>query len=95
MKQFKYNCHSLLEFWKHVPVIKYPKITLCAQKLISIFRKTYSCESLYSNMKMIKSKHRSTLTDDHLTQLLRTVLTTYSSDFKNLTNKINPQQIRK
>ncbi|XP_025415613.1 general transcription factor II-I repeat domain-containing protein 2-like [Sipha flava] len=57
LKQFKYSCHSFLEFWKHVPVIKYPKITLCAQKLISIFGTTYSCESLYSTMKMIKSKH--------------------------------------
>ncbi|XP_025416544.1 general transcription factor II-I repeat domain-containing protein 2-like [Sipha flava] len=76
LKQFKYSCHSLLEFWKHVPVIKYPKITLCAQKLISIFGTIYSCESLYSTMKMIKSKHRSTLTDDHLTELLRTALTT-------------------
>jgi hypothetical protein len=45
LKQFKYSCHSLLEFWKHVSVIKYPKITLCAQKLISIFR-----TSLYTQL---------------------------------------------
>ncbi|KAL4126266.1 hypothetical protein QTP88_010491 [Uroleucon formosanum] len=95
LKQFKCSCHSLLEFRKHVPVIKYPKISLCAQKLISIFGTTYSCESLYSTMKMIKSKHRSTLTDGHLTELLRTALTTYSPDFKKLTSKTNTQQIRK
>jgi len=70
LEQLKYSCHSLLEFWKHVPVIKYPKITLCDQKFISIFGTTYSCESLYLTMKMIKSKHRSTLTDDHLTESL-------------------------
>jgi hypothetical protein len=94
LKQFKYSCNSLLGFWKHVPVIKYPKITLCAQKLISIFG-TYSCESLYSTMKMIKSKHRSILTDDQSTEFLRTALTTYSPDFKKLTSKINTQKIRK
>jgi hypothetical protein len=95
LKPFKYSCHSLLEFMKHVPVIKYLKITLCSQKLILIIRTTYSCESLYSTMKMIKCKHRSTLTDDHLTELLKTALTTYSPNFKKLTSKINTQQIRK
>lgn len=41
-------------------------------------------------MKMIKSKHRSTLT-----KFLRTALTTYNPDLKKLTKKMNTQQIRK
>jgi hypothetical protein len=37
----------------------------CAQRLISIFGATYSCESLYSTLKLIRSKYRSVLTDGH------------------------------
>jgi hypothetical protein len=43
----------------------------CAQRFISIFGTTYSCESLYSTLKFIKSKYRSVFTDEHLTELVR------------------------
>lgn len=33
-------------------------------------------------MKMIKYKYYSTIMEDHLTELLRTALTTYNPDFK-------------
>lgn len=45
---------------------------------------TYYCVSLYLTMKMIKPKHRSTLTDDNISALLSTALTTSKTDFKKL-----------
>jgi len=40
---------------------------------------------MYSTLKFIKSKYRSVLTDEHLTELERTALTTYQPNFKKLT----------
>lgn len=68
LKQYKYSCHSFLESSKHSPVIKYPNLILCIQKLMSIFGTTYSCKSLYLIMKIIKSKHL-ILTVDQKTEL--------------------------
>ncbi|XP_060836051.1 general transcription factor II-I repeat domain-containing protein 2B-like [Rhopalosiphum padi] len=93
LKQFINNCPSILEFWKHISILKYPNIKNCAVKLISIFGTTYSCESLYSTMKIIKSKYRSNLTDDHLTELLRTALTSIQPDLKKLTKKVDTKKI--
>lgn len=75
LKQFINNCPSILEFLKHIFILKYPNIKNCAVKLISILGTTYSCKSLYSTMKIIKSKYRSNLSNSHLTELLRNALT--------------------
>jgi tryptophan synthase beta subunit len=61
-------------------------------RLISIFGTTYVCESLYSTLKFIKSKYRSELTDEHLSELVRTALTNYQPDFKKLTEKMNTRK---
>jgi hypothetical protein len=63
LKRVKQSGCSTTEFWKQVPEQKYPKIKECAQRLISIFGTTYSCKSLYSTLKFIKSKYRSVLTN--------------------------------
>lgn len=47
-----------------------------------IFGTTYCYELLYSTIKLMKSKHRSHLTGDHLTELLRTALITNNPDYK-------------
>lgn len=36
----------------------------CAQSLLLIFKKTYSCDSLYLTVKIIKSKYRANLMAD-------------------------------
>ena len=61
-------------------------------KLISIFGTTYGCESLHSTLKFIKSKYRSELTDEHLSELVRTALTNYQPDFTKLTEKMNTRK---
>lgn len=44
-------------------------------------------------MKIIKSKYRSNLTDDHLTELLRTAFTSIQPDLKKLTKKVDTKKI--
>ena len=49
---------TLLEFWKIVPEVKYPLLKKISIKFISIFGSTYTCESLFSTMKFVKSKYQ-------------------------------------
>lgn len=75
---------SLVEFWKLVSESQYPQLKKAAARLISMFGTTYCCESLYSTMKNVKNKNRSRLTNQHLTELIRTTLTNYAPDFKEI-----------
>ena len=86
--QMQHKSTSIIEFWKLVPESKYPHLKQAACRLISIFGTTYCCESLYSTMKFVKSKYRSQLTNQHLTELLRTALTNYTPNFKDLTKSL-------
>ena len=86
--QMHHKSTSIIEFWKLVPEAKYPHLKQAACRLISIFGTTYCCESLYSTMKFVKSKYRSQLTNQHLTELLRTALTKYTPNFKDLTKSL-------
>ncbi|XP_047129541.1 general transcription factor II-I repeat domain-containing protein 2A-like [Hydra vulgaris] len=79
---------TFMEFWKIVPEVKYPQLKKIAIKFISIFGSTYTCESLFSTMKFVKSKYRANLTNEHLSELLRTATTSLKPDFKKLTSKV-------
>jgi hypothetical protein len=92
LKSVKQSGCSTIEFWKQVPEQKYPKIKACSQGLISIFGTTYSCESLYSTLKFIKSKYRSVLTDEHLNELMRTALTSHHPNIKQLTANMDTRK---
>lgn len=50
-----------VEFWKSVPIEKYPNIKRAALKMLSMFGSTYVCESVFSTLNHVKSKHRSVL----------------------------------
>ncbi|KAI2646261.1 General transcription factor II-I repeat domain-containing protein 2 [Labeo rohita] len=73
-----------VEFWKIVPVERYPNVKQAALKLLSMFGSTYVCESLFSTLKQVKSKHRSVLTDTHVKELLRVATTEYDPDRKKI-----------
>lgn len=61
----------------------------CMQRdLISIFGTTYTCQSQYTSLKFIKSKHLSVLSEEHLKEIVRTSLTTNQSDFRTLTKAL-------
>ncbi|XP_034397245.1 general transcription factor II-I repeat domain-containing protein 2A-like [Cyclopterus lumpus] len=73
-----------VEFWKSVPIEKYPNIKRAALKILSMFGSTYVCESVFSTLKHVKSKHRSVLSDTHLKELLRVATTEYKPDLKRI-----------
>ncbi|RVE64818.1 hypothetical protein OJAV_G00129590 [Oryzias javanicus] len=73
-----------IEFWKCVPMEKYPNIKRAALKILSMFGSTYVCESVFSTLKHVKSKHRSVLTDTHVKELLRVATTEYKPDLRRI-----------
>lgn len=73
--------------------IKYRGLKKISLRLILIFRTTYCCESLYSAMKSGKPKHCAIFTNQHLTELIRTVITTYQPDFQQLTANMETHKI--
>ncbi|XP_077593579.1 general transcription factor II-I repeat domain-containing protein 2A-like [Stigmatopora nigra] len=73
-----------IEFWKSVPMEKYPNVKQAALKILSMFGSTYVCESVFSTLKHVKSKHRSVLTDTHVKELLRVATTEYKPDLKRI-----------
>ena len=73
-----------IEFWKMVPLEKYPNVKRTALEILSMFGSTYVCESVFSTLKHVKSKHRSVLTDTHVKELLRVATTEYKPNLKNI-----------
>lgn len=57
-------------FWNLVDNNSYPLIRKCAPEIHSHCGSTYSYESLFSNMKYLKSKYRLRLSDPHLDRCL-------------------------
>nr|XP_039247528.1 general transcription factor II-I repeat domain-containing protein 2B-like [Styela clava] len=53
-------------FWGLVDTEKYSGICTSALKVASMFGTTYLCESAFSDMKFIRNKHRTGLTDENL-----------------------------
>ena len=70
------------EFWKSVPMKKYPNIKWAALKVLSMFGSTYVCESVFSTLNHVKSRDRSVLTDTHVKELLQVATMEYKSDLK-------------
>ena len=46
-----------VEFWISVPMKKYPNVKRAALKILAMFGSTYVCESVFSTLKLLKSKH--------------------------------------
>ena len=81
------------DFWSvYVSREKYPLIVSCALKLHAYFGSTYLCEMAFSQMKIIKSKFRTRMTDAHLNDALRLAISNYEPDFKMLANNVQSQQ---
>ncbi|MBN3279890.1 ZMYM6 protein, partial [Polyodon spathula] len=60
-----------LEFWKTVPMDKYPNVKRAVLRLLSMFGSTCVCESFFSTLKHVKARQRSVLTGTHVKKLLR------------------------
>lgn len=79
------------DFWGLVSRERFPLLSACALRLSAYFGSTYLCEMTFSQMKIIKSKTRSRLSDGHLTDCLRLAVSSYEPNFKSLTNSIQSQ----
>ncbi|KAI7811513.1 putative general transcription factor II-I repeat domain-containing protein 2A-like, partial [Triplophysa rosa] len=51
-----------------------PHLRLHAARIMSMFGSTYSCEQMFSIMKLTKTSHRSRLTDEHLVSVLKVAM---------------------
>lgn len=72
-------------FWlQTVSESVFPGLTKVALQTLTIFGMTYSCESAFSTMNIIKNKYRSRLTNEHLHVCMRMALTPFRPRFKSL-----------
>lgn len=61
----------LQSIWPLVSQNKYPSLVSIAQRVQALFCSTYLCEISFSNMKIIKSRLRNRLTNNHLDDCMR------------------------
>ena len=62
----------------------FPHLRRHAQKILVLFGSTYVCEQTFSVMKFNKSRYRSSITDDHLSAVLRISTSDIQPDFNAL-----------
>ena len=65
------------KIWKLLLEEKYPNIKRCAFYILSCFGSTYLCKSVFSDMRIIKSRYKSAMTDQHVLACLRLATTSY------------------
>ncbi|XP_042235249.1 general transcription factor II-I repeat domain-containing protein 2A-like [Homarus americanus] len=75
-------------FWNLLSEEKYPNVRKCVMYLTAFFGSTYLCESTFSHMKHIKSRYRSTMSDEHLDACLRLAVTAYSPNYTKLADNM-------
>ena len=79
-----------VEFWIQEDICeKYPDLTKFARKVLTCFGSTYVCEAVFSNLQHIKSKNRSTLTQEHTNNLMRIASSTFKPNFDDIVQNIN------
>ena len=72
---------SLLEFYSSLKEENFPNMRRHAQKMLVLFGSTYICEQTFSVIKFTKSRFRSSVTDDHLSAVLRISTSDIQPDF--------------
>ena len=80
----RFKSESLLDFYSSLKEENFPNIRRHAQKMLVLFGSTYICEQTFSVMKFTKSRYRSSLTDDHLSAVLRISTSDIQPDFNTL-----------
>ena len=79
-----YSENSLVDFYILNVCGKFPNLSHHAIKLISLFGSTYCFEQFSKKMKLIKTRCRCQLTDEHLTCQLRVATTSVKADVDKL-----------
>uniref|UniRef100_A0A674NJF1 HAT C-terminal dimerisation domain-containing protein n=1 Tax=Takifugu rubripes TaxID=31033 RepID=A0A674NJF1_TAKRU len=75
-----FKSRSLLDFYSSLKE-NFPNMRRRAQKMLVLFGSTYKCEQTFSLMKFTKSRNGSSLTDEHLSALLRISTSDFQPDF--------------
>lgn len=75
---------SLPEFYSALKEENFPNMRRRAQKMLVLCGSTYICEQTFSVMKFTKSRYRSSLTDEHLSAVLRISTSDIQPDFDGL-----------
>lgn len=65
-----YKEGNLLSFYSSLPEKDFKNLKAHARGMFSVFGSTYLCEQTFSKMKYVKSKYRSSLSDEHLKSML-------------------------
>ena len=79
----KFGEISVDEFYrKYVHSEKFSKLKKNAARIISLFGSTYVCEQMFSRMKHVKNKIRSSITDGHLEQCMRLATTSLDPEIR-------------
>ena len=76
-----FKAGSLLDFYSSLKEENFPNMRRHAQKMLVLFGSTYICEQTFSMMKFNKSRYRSSLTDEHLSAVLRITTSDIKPDF--------------
>ena len=74
------------DFWrKHILLTKhFPGLVDNAMRTVAAFSCTYSCEQLFSRMKLTKPKSRAQLTDGHLNDVLLLSVSSVAPDISSV-----------
>ncbi|KAM4521384.1 general transcription factor II-I repeat domain-containing protein 2A-like [Odontesthes bonariensis] len=75
---------SLLHFYSSLKEESFPHLRRHTQRILVLFGSTYVCEQTFLVMKFNKSKHRSSITDEHLSAVLRIATSDIQPDFNAL-----------
>ncbi|OCT56728.1 hypothetical protein XELAEV_18004467mg [Xenopus laevis] len=79
------------DFWTLIEIFKFPILKGTSQRLNSCFGSTYLCESGFSDMKILKSKYRTHLNDDHLGECMRLAVSNFTPDIQKLAENMQCQ----
>ncbi|XP_069486307.1 general transcription factor II-I repeat domain-containing protein 2-like [Ambystoma mexicanum] len=82
---------SHTNFWSLVDHKEHSNICTAALKVTSLFGSTYLCESAFSDMNFIKSKFRTRLTDEHLSDSIQVAVSSYTPDYRALVDGMQCQ----
>jgi len=83
--------NEVLRTWNTIPE-NYVCLKNLATALLSMFSSTYACESLFSVVNFVKSRNRSSLTDETSSACISLKVTKYKPDIKSLSSVMQQQK---
>lgn len=92
LKHIFETSESKIDFYNtYVTKEKFSNLRNLAQKVVSAFGSTYTCESFFSKMKLTKHRTRSNITDANLQHQLRCANTQIEIDLQKLSERVEKQ----